>query len=100
MVLAGRVGRAPVFGRTPAGTLKATFPLAIHPTPATTEWKRVVAFAKRAEALRGTLVKGQEVAVIGYARVRQVRGKTGQLKPVEEVYATVVRTPRQDTDTP
>ena len=95
IVLSGRVGRAPVFGTTPSGKPKATFPLATHPTPETTEWKRIVAFQERAERLRGRLAKGDEVEVIGYARVRQVPTKAGGTRPVEEIYATVVRTPKQ-----
>ena len=82
MSVSGRVGKAPVYGRTPKGQPKLTFQLAEHPGTDETVWHHVVAFGKRAEGLRGTLERGAAVEVIGYEHTWQ--GRT-------EIYATAVR---------
>ena len=91
VVLAGRVGAVPTFRTTPKGQTIAQFPLGVHPDPETTAWHTVLAFGKRAEELRGQLRKGEQVEVIGYVHARNLRGKDGQPRTVEEVYASVVR---------
>ena len=91
VVLAGRVGAAPAFRTTPTGQTIAQFPLGVHPQPDVTEWHTVLAFGERAEQLRGRLKKGEPVEVIGYVHTRNVRGKDGKSRTVEEVYASGVK---------
>ena len=66
--------------------------MGVHPTPETTEWKTILAFGKRADALRGALRKGQQVEVIGYVHTREVLGHTGTPRTIEEIYAVAIRT--------
>ena len=93
VTISGRVGDQPRF-RLSAKTKQtiATFPLGVHPAPDTTEWKTILAFGKRADALRGTLRTGQQVEVVGYVHTREVLGRTGTPRTIEEIYAVAVRT--------
>ena len=91
VVLTDRVGAAPAFRTTPKGQTIAQFPLGVHPDSETTEWHTILAFGERAEQLRGTLRKGEQVEVIGYVHTRTIRGKDGKSRTVEEVYASAVR---------
>jgi single-stranded DNA-binding protein len=69
----------------------ARFPLAEHHEENRTTWHQVVAFGPRAEKLKGMLTKGQVIEVIGYLHERQVRGRDGKTKTVQEVYAAVIK---------
>ena len=91
VVVSGRVGKPPVSGTTPKGQPKLTFQVAEHPEPDQTVWHHIVAFAKRAEQLRGTLRGGEPVEVVGYRHERTVTGRDGRVRTVAEIYATAVR---------
>jgi Single-strand binding protein family len=94
--LVGRIGYKPRFRETPNGTLVGQFALAAHAEPGQTTWHSVVTFGARAEKLRDCgLEKGDDVAVIGYPHERERRNpKTGETKTVTEIYAAVVKRPK------
>lgn len=94
--LVGRIGYAPKFRETAKGTLVGQFALAVHAEPGETSWHSVVLFGARAEKLRESgLGKGDEVEVVGYPHEREKRNqKTGETKMVTEVYAAVVKKPK------
>jgi hypothetical protein len=84
-VITGRVGRAPTLRQIKTG-LMAKFPVGEHHPDGSTTWHTVVAFGKTAEALKGSLTKGQLLTVGGYPHVREVLGKAGQTRTVTEIY--------------
>lgn len=92
LTLAGQVGATPEFHTTPKGTLVARFPLAVHHEDNTTSWHTVLAFGERAQKLKGSLQKGQQVEVVGYVHTREIRTQGGGTRPVQELYAVVVKT--------
>jgi single-stranded DNA-binding protein len=95
--LAGRIGYAPKFRETAKGTLVGPFSLAVHEQPGETSWHSVVLFGARAEKLRESgFGKGDEVEVVGYPHEREKRNqKTGETKMVTEIYAAVVKRPKE-----
>jgi len=94
--LSGRIGYKPQFRTTPKGTTVGSFSLAVHPAPGETEWHKVVTFGPRAEKLRDAGVgKGDVVEIVGYAHEReQTNTKTGETKMITEIYAAVVKRPK------
>lgn len=93
VALSGRLGADPNFRTTPAGTLIARFPLAVHEADKTTTWYPVLAFNDRAEKLRGLLKRGDPVSVVGYIHERDAKTKDGQPHKVTELYAVTVTPP-------
>ncbi|MBE0610051.1 MAG: single-stranded DNA-binding protein [Dehalococcoidia bacterium] len=93
LTIAGRVGAVPSFRTTSNGVVLARFPIAILGDDDKTTWETVVAFGKRAEALRGAIQKGQRIEVVGYAHEREFQARGGSLKKVREIYAAAI-TPR------
>jgi single-strand DNA-binding protein len=85
VVITGRVGREPTIKQIKTGVM-AKFPVAQHNPDGSTTWKTIVAFGAKAEALQGTLTKGQQITVAGYPHERETTGKAGQKKTVTEVY--------------
>jgi single-strand DNA-binding protein len=84
-VITGRVGRVPTLKQIKTG-LMAKFPVGEHHQDGSTTWHTVVAFGKTAEALKGSLTKGQIITVGGYPHEREVTGKAGQTRTVTEIY--------------
>jgi hypothetical protein len=84
--IVGRVGRKPTYKDT--GKVKLLkFPLAEHPDSETTKWHTVVAFGSRAEKLKDSLTKGEEVKIAGYEKERYVQSrKGGEPKKVKEIF--------------
>lgn len=97
IALAGRIGYKPQFRTTPKGTVVGSFSLAVHPAPGETTWHKIVLFGSRAEKLRERgLGKGDEVGVVGYPHERErTDNKTGRTKTINEVYAAVVKRPKE-----
>jgi single-stranded DNA-binding protein len=97
VTLVGRLGYAPKFRTTPKGTLVGSFSLGAHPEQGKTEWHQVVTFGSRAEKLQeAAFGKGDEVQVVGYPHERErTDKKTGETKTVTEIYAAVVKTPKE-----
>jgi len=95
--LSGRIGYKPQFRTTPKGTVVGSFSLAVHPAPGETEWHKVVTFGPRADKLRDAgFGKGDMVEIVGYAHERkQTNTKTGETKLITEVYAAVVKRPKE-----
>lgn len=102
--LTGRLGRPPHFRETPRGKLIARFPIAEHSKDETNEevtvWFTVVAFNALAASLReaveaGEIAQGQELKVVGYRHNRMVPDGKGGMKPQEEIFAAVVKRPKQ-----
>lgn len=91
LALLGRVGATPSFRTTPKGTLVARFPLAVHEAENKTTWHTILAFGERAEKLKESLEKGNQVEVIGYRHTREARTKDGRTKTVEEIYGVVFK---------
>lgn len=89
--LSGRVGAEIQLRKTGSGKIVARFPLATRTEDKKTVWTTVVAFDKRAEALKGSVAKGQQVQVVGYKHVTERKMKDGSTKQVEEIYAVVVK---------
>lgn len=90
VTIAGRVGAVPHFRTSPNGILICRFPLAVH-HEGQTIWHSVLAFGARAEKLRETLKKGQEVEIVAYIHHRERRARAGGTRTVEELYAVAVR---------
>jgi single-stranded DNA-binding protein len=69
------------------------FPLAVHHDDASTSWHTIRVFGDRAQRLQSSpdLAKGQQVEVIGYDHVRQVRARGGGTRDVHEIYAVAIR---------
>jgi hypothetical protein len=87
VVIAGRVGRLPTITPLKKSGLIGKFPLAERNPDGTTTWHRITAFGKHAEALRGTLTRGELVTVSGYPHERTtINPKTGKAKTVTEIY--------------
>jgi single-strand DNA-binding protein len=84
-VITGRVGRTPTLRQIKSG-LMAKFPVGEHLPDGSTTWHTVVAFGKTAEALKGSLTKGQLITVGGYPHEREITGKAGQPRRVTEIY--------------
>ncbi len=91
--LAGRLGTNVRFRTTAKGTTIASFALAIREDDGSTRWQDVLMFAERAENLRAgeAPTKGQYCEVVGYPHQREVKGKDGTIRIVEEIYAVVVK---------
>jgi single-stranded DNA-binding protein len=89
VTITGRVGREASFKQIKTG-LMAKFPLAEHSVTdgnAKTTWHTICAFGKTAEALRGTVAKGQMLTIAGYPHERTISNpKTGMEKIVTEIY--------------
>jgi single-strand DNA-binding protein len=85
VVITGRVGRTPTLRQIKTGLI-AKFPVGEHHPDGATTWHTVVAFGKTAEALKGSLTKGQLITVGGYPHEREVTGKAGQTRTVTEIY--------------
>ena len=99
VTLTGRIGTAIRFRTTRNGTIVATFPLAVHGEGGQTTWYTIRTFGDRAKKLQGTLLKGQEIEVVGYVHVRdKTNPKTGETRQVEEIYAAVVKKPGAKED--
>ncbi len=91
--LAGRLGTDIRFRTTRNGALVASFPLAIKQDDGSTQWRDVLVFNARAEKLRASepLQKGQSCEIVGYRHQKEVMGKDGTSRTIEEVYAVVVK---------
>ncbi|MGH2530916.1 MAG: single-stranded DNA-binding protein [Thermomicrobiales bacterium] len=91
--LAGRLGTDVRYRTTRNGKLVASFPLGIKEEDGSTRWQDVLVFGERAANLRAGAAptKGQYTEVIGYVHQREVTGKDGQRRTVEELYAVVVK---------
>jgi hypothetical protein len=89
-VITGRVGRVPTVKQIKTG-LMAKFPVGEHLPDGSTTWHTVVAFGKTAEALKGSLTKGQMVTVGGYPHEREITGKAGQPRRVTEIYLAGIK---------
>jgi hypothetical protein len=89
-VITGRVGRAPTIKQIKSG-LMAKFPVGEHLPDGSTTWHTVVAFGKTAEALKGSLTKGQMITVGGYPHEREITGKAGQPRKVTEIYLAGIK---------
>ena len=100
ITLTGRIGYKPRFRETAGGTLVGQFALGVHDRPGETTWHSIVAFGPRAEKLRESgLARGDEVSVIGYPHERQrTNPKTREARTVVEVYAAVVKRPKEKDD--
>jgi hypothetical protein len=85
VVITGRVGREPTIKQIKTGVM-AKFPVAQHNPDGSTTWRTIVAFGAKAQALQGTLTKGQQISVAGYPHEREIIGKAGQKRNVTEVY--------------
>jgi len=94
VTLQGRVGRDPLLRTTRTGKTVAQFPLGVHGVEEgkdKTTWHQVVVFDKKAQALQGSVKKGDPVQVVGYKHEKEVQGKDGTPRMVEEIYAVVVK---------
>lgn len=89
--IVGRVGAEPRTRTTPKGTLVLKFPLAEHVAEDKTIWHTILAFGARAEKLKESVKRGDAVEVIGYLHQREVKGRDGNTRTVEEIYATAVK---------
>src|ERR1035437_1631040 len=89
--LIGRVGTDVALSKTSAGKIVASFPLATRTVDKKTVWTTIVAFDKRAEALKENVAKGQQVQFVGYRHVTDRTMKDGSTRQVEEIYAVVVK---------
>jgi single-strand DNA-binding protein len=89
VTITGRVGREPSFKNIKTGVI-AKFPIAEHSDTdgsTKTTWHTIVSFGKTAEALRGTVAKGQMVTIAGYPHERTITNpKTGRERIVTEIY--------------
>jgi single-strand DNA-binding protein len=85
VVITGRVGREPTIKQIKTG-LMAKFPVAEHQPNGSTTWRTIIAFGSKAEALQGTLTKGQHITVAGYPHSRETTTKSGQKRTVTEIY--------------
>jgi hypothetical protein len=85
VVVTGRVGRVPSIKTIKTG-LTAKFPVAEHLPDGSTKWHTITAFGKTAEAIRGSLTKGEMISVAGYPHEREVSGRAGQTRTVTEIY--------------
>ena len=93
MHLAGRLGTEVRFRTTRNNKTVASFALAIKHDDGSTQWHDVLVFNERAEKLRAgqTPQKGQFCEVVGYRHEREVKGKGGTKRTIEEIYAVVVK---------
>lgn len=91
VTLQGRAGRDPHIRTTPNGKTVAQFPLGVKDEENNTTWHTVVAFDKRARKLQEGVKKGDAVQVIGYKHLKELKGKDGKPRTVEEIYAVVVK---------
>ena len=91
--LAGRLGTNVRFRTTRSGKTIASFALAIREDDGSTRWQDVLLFNERAEKLRSGQApqKGQYCEVVGYRHEKEVKGKDGKVRTVEEIYAVAVK---------
>ncbi len=97
VILLGRLGGDPEIRYTMDGKPVAIFNVATNEVyvkengdrEERTEWHRVIAFGKLAEAC-GALSKGEKVYVEGRIRTREYEDKTGVKKRVYEIFAVRV----------
>jgi single-stranded DNA-binding protein len=54
-------------------------------------WTTIVAFDKRAEAVKQSISKGEQVQVVGYLHHTERKMRDGSIRQVDEVYAVVVK---------
>jgi hypothetical protein len=85
VVITGRVGREPTIKHIKTGVM-AKFPVAEHHPDGSTTWRTIVALGAKAQALQGTLMKGEQITVAGYPHEREISGKAGQKRKVTEIY--------------
>jgi Single-strand binding protein family len=95
--LTGRIGYKPRFRETPNGTRVGQFALAVHEQAGQTAWHSIVAFGERAKKVEEAgFTKGDEVTVVGYPHERERQNpKTGETKTITEIYAAVVKRPKE-----
>jgi single-stranded DNA-binding protein len=72
------------------GALICRFPVAISDGNEKPTWQVCLAFADRARALEGRLVRGSVVSVVGYAHDRQVTRRNGTARVVTEIHVTAI----------
>jgi single-stranded DNA-binding protein len=91
--LTGRLGTDVRYRTTRNGKTVASFALAIKQDNGSTRWQDVLVFNERADKLRAGAApkKGQFCEVIGYVHQKEVKGKDGAVRTVEELYAVVVK---------
>jgi single-strand DNA-binding protein len=96
VILVGYVGNDPTIHAMPSGTTVANFSLATSeripgkdggPARSVTEWHRVVAFGRNAEAVRQYLRngKGMQLYIEGSLRTKKWQTKTGQERVTTEI---------------
>ncbi|MEM4618917.1 MAG: single-stranded DNA-binding protein [Desulfurococcaceae archaeon] len=90
----GRLGEEPEIRYTLNGTPVAHFSIATNEVyyqddrkEVHTEWHRIVAFGKMAEACGLYLSKGSKVFIEGKLRSRSFENRHGQIKKITEVWA-------------
>jgi len=90
VVFTGRLGRSVTLRTTARGRIVGRVPLAVHQGEMTI-WHNLLFFDEAAEKAAAELTKGAMVTVIGYRHVRDVTGRDGITKQVEEIYAASVQ---------
>jgi single-stranded DNA-binding protein len=84
--LEGVVGRKPTFYETRRKTPVARFSVGEKTQEGATQWHDVVAFNQWAVYVRDNLNKRDKVEVAGFPHEREVKGKDGMTKTVQEIY--------------
>jgi single-stranded DNA-binding protein len=91
VMLTGRLGRNVYLRTTATGRVIGRVPLAVH-RGEETDWHVILFFDEKAQKAAEQLAKGQLVNVVGYKHYREIKGKDGNTKQVEEIYAVDVPT--------
>jgi len=98
VILVGHLGRDPEIRFLPSGQSVANFSIATSEkwtsngqTQEHTEWHRIQAWGKLAEACGQYLKKGRQVYIEGKIRTREYDAKDGQKKKAFEIIAHLVQ---------
>jgi hypothetical protein len=90
VMLTGRLGRDVHLRTTANGKVVGRVSLAVH-RGEETDWHTILFFDDKAQKAAEELQKGQLVTVVGYKHLREVQGRDGSTKQVEEIYAASVQ---------
>jgi hypothetical protein len=90
----GYIGLTPEFRPTPKGRFLLRLVVAEHVEgEERARWRHVFAFDERARKLQKKgLAIGDAVEIIGYKHERQVKGRDGTTRTLEDIYAVAVKT--------